>query len=105
MIPLVHAVCAWNHVLDRLLAAVLSCKVFVVSSFRNRHCQACSSERTRHTGRSLGGMTRNGSLEFAPIPKVEYLRLDYNHIGAQGVEQLAKGLAQNPVLRFAQELR
>ena len=49
-------------------------------------------------GRALGGRERIGG-ELLSVPPITYLRLDYNHIGGRGVEQLAKGLAQNSTLR------
>jgi len=49
-------------------------------------------------GRTLGGRERKlGALEI--YPPVNYLRLDYNHIGGKGVEKLSIGLAQNKELR------
>ncbi|CAD7965463.1 unnamed protein product [Amoebophrya sp. A120] len=49
-------------------------------------------------GMALGGRERVAG-KLALVPPVSYLRLDYNHIGAKGVEKLAVGLAQNHFLR------
>lgn len=47
-------------------------------------------------GRALGGRERKMG-EVVVLPPVSFLRLDYNHIGAAGVEKLSVGLAQNNV--------
>ncbi|CAD7948468.1 unnamed protein product [Amoebophrya sp. A25] len=49
-------------------------------------------------GLALGGREKvAGKIQL--VPPVSYLRLDYNHIGAKGVQKLSLGLAQNKTLR------